>query len=148
MYVENLTLLWDATALTADAVSTNTYDAGVAENGLDIGEVIAAIITVDVAATVAGTETYAFEFIQSASAALTSADVLVRVPFTTTQASTLLKAGKKVVINVPSGAISKRFLGLNFDGANTPTITVTASMAPSSFAEVIKQFASGFIVSG
>lgn len=147
MFLDAQTLLWDATALTADAASTNSYDTGAAGRDISVGEPLAAVLTVDVAAGVAGTETYEFQVIQSANADLSSPDILLAIPFTTALATTLLTAGAIIVIPIPQGAITKRYVGLYHNGANTPTITVTAAILPQSMIQRNKIYADGFTVS-
>jgi len=147
MFADAKTLLWDATALSTDAVSDNTYDLGAAGNDISVGDPLCAILTVDVAAKHTGTETYQFDVIQSAAADLGSADVLLSVPFTTVRAETFLAAGKTIVIPLPVGLITKRYLGLNFDGANTPTVTVTAFIAPMSSIQMDKYYADNITIS-
>ena len=97
---------------------------------------LVAVMTVGVAAKVSGTtETYQWNVIQSASANLGTPDILASYPFTNAQAASLLTAGSVLVFPVPPGSITKRYLGLYFDGANTPTITVTAWFAPQSMVD-------------
>jgi len=147
MFLDAQTLMWDATALTSDAASANTYDTGAAGNDISVGEPLALIISVDVAASVDGTQTYEFQVIQSASENLGTPDILVTVPFTTALATTLLTAGKIIVVPIPPGAITKRYLGAYFNGANTPTITVTAWFAPMSMIQRDKYYADAITIS-
>ncbi len=149
MFIDAQTLLWDAAALTIDAVSTNTYDTGAAGNDISIGQPLALVIQVDVAAdSTTGDETYKFQVIQSAAAALSSADILVEVPFTNALAQTLLTAGKIIVVPIPPGSITKRYIGANFDGGGTtPTITVTAWITPQSMIQRDKYYADAITIS-
>lgn len=150
MYVDSLTLLWDSATLGASAVSTNTYDAAATTNGLGVGEPLIGVIVVEVAAEIdSGNETYTFRVIQSANANLSSADSLVEMPFTNAQAAAELTAGAKIPINIPMNRISKRYLGLDVVIAGTIAtgVTVSAWFAPASFAEILKQYPSGFTVS-
>lgn len=147
MILDAQTLLSDAQAVTADAVSTNTIDLGDVTPKRDIGsgEPLALVFTVDVAAdATTGDETYQFELIQSANANLTSADVLAAMAV----AAASLTAGAQVVLPVPPGVITKRYIGANYNvGGTTPTITVTASIVPQSFVPKIKSYADGFTIS-
>lgn len=147
MFVDAQTLLWDAAALTSDAASTNTYDTGAAGNDISVGEPLALVISVDVAASVDGTQTYEFQVIQSASANLGTPDILAKVSFTTALATSLLTAGKIIVVPIPPGSITKRYIGAYFDGANTPTITVTAWIAPMSMIQRDKVYADAITIS-
>lgn len=141
------TLLSDAQAITADAVSTNTYDCGATtpQRSIGAGEPLAVVVTVDVAAdSTTGDETYSFEVIQSANANLSSADVLIA----RTVAAADLTAGAQVVIPIPPGAQTKQYLGLNYNvGGTTPTITCTAYILPQNFAPQIRSYADGFTIS-
>lgn len=145
MIIDAQTLLWDAAALTSDAVSTNTYDTGVVDNGLDIGEPMAAVIQVDVAADfTTGDETYQFNLLQSANANLSSADILVSIVRTAAQ----LTAGSIHVIPFSPGSISKRYIGLGYDGGGTsPTITVTAWITTMDMIQRDKNYPDGFTIS-
>lgn len=147
MFLDAQTLLWDAAALTVDAASTNTYDTGAAGNDISVGEGLVMVLQVDVAATVVGTEAYKFQVIQSANSNLSSPDILVEVPFTTTQAATLLAAGKIIVVPIPAGSITKRYIGGYFDGSNTPTITVTAWITTARAVQNNKLYADALTIS-
>lgn len=145
MILDTQALLSDAQAVTADAVSTNTYDSGAAGNDVSIGEELCIMVTVDTAADfTTGDETYAFQVIQSANANLSSPDVLsVR-----TVLAADLTAGAKIHLPIPMGSKSKRYLGLNYDvGGTSPSVTVTAAIVPSKFADVYKAYADGITIS-
>lgn len=120
-------------AVTTDAVSTNAYDLGAAGIDIGVGEPLVVDVNVEVAADKAtGDETYSFEVIQSAASALSSPDVLVA---RTIPAATLV-AGYTFQIEVPPGAVTKRYLGLNYNtGGTTPSITVSAFIQPRSMAQ-------------
>lgn len=145
MIIDAHTLLWDAVALTADAVTTNTYDSGAAGTDLTIGEGLVAVVQVDVAAdTTTGDETYEFQVIQSANANLSSADILGSITRTAAQ----LTAGSLHYLPVPQASKTKRYLGLNFNGGGTtPTITVTAWFAPSTSLQAHKAYPDAFEIS-
>lgn len=152
------TALWEGAALTATAVSTNAYDSGVpfttgtsngAKQDFSVGEPMGVMLTVGVAAKVSGTtETYEFDLITATDSALTaSVTTLAQFPFTNTQAATLLAAGQKLIFPFPPGAIIQRYVGAKFIGANTPTITVTAWIAPISMADpTYKNYTSAIVV--
>lgn len=158
MFIDAQCQLSSAQAITADAVSTNAYDLGALPTGTangsrvdpSIGEPMGIVIVVTVAAdSTTGDETYAFEAIQSTVTALTSPDVLVRVPFTAAQAAAgALAAGTVIVVPLPSGSITKEFIGLNYDvGGTTPTITVSSWLAPLSEIQKQKFYTSAIVVS-
>lgn len=134
MFRDSQTALYEGVALSATGVSTNGYDCGApgvtSGEATDIsqGKPMVVCLTVGVAAKVSGTtETYEFDVIQADDAALTSNVVtLAQYPFTNAQAAALLKAGAIIVLPIPQGSITQRYVGIKFIGANTPTITVTA----------------------
>lgn len=129
----------DSQAVAADAVSTNTYDTGAAANEIGTGEPLAAEIDVEVAADhTTGDETYTFELIQSANADLSAADVLA----SRTVAAANLVAGAQVIIPLPPGAKTKRYLGINYNvGGTTPSITCSAFLKPLSMIQSWKAYA-------
>lgn len=148
MFLDTQTLLSDAQALTATAVSTNTYDSGASTNEIGAGEPLAAVFTVDVAAdTASGDETYQFQIIQSANANLSSQDVLVATDTSFITRSTLV-AGYKLIIPLPHGLKSKRYLGVRYVlGGTTPTLTVTCNLVPLNTVEVQKSYPKGYTIS-
>lgn len=145
MILDAQTLLSDAQAITVDAVSTNTYDSGAAGNDISVGEPLCMAFTVDVAADGTTTdETYEFQVIQSAAAALTSPDVLClrAIGYAT------LVAGFKFYLPIPPGSKTKRYLGVNYNvGGTTPTITVTAAILPLSMIQNEKTYADALTIS-
>lgn len=146
MFVDKLTLLWDAAALTSDAASTNTIDLGAAGNDVSVGEPLALVIQVDVAADyTTGNETYEFQVIQSANADLSSPNILCLIQ----PAYSLLTAGAIVVVPIPPGSITKRYLGAYWNGGGTtPTITVTAWITAMSMIQRDAFYADAVTISG
>lgn len=147
MYLDAQTLVWDAAALTTSADSTNSYDLAAAGNDISQGEPLALVISVDVAALVVGTETYEFQVIQSANSNLSSSDILCSVPFTTALAAARLTAGKIIVIPVPPGSITKRYIGARLVSANSAGITVTAWFTLMSMIQRDKHYADNITIS-
>lgn len=148
MYVDALTRVWNAAALTTDAASTSSYDTGqTGGNDVSTGEPLSACITVGVAADhTTGDETYQFNLIQSATADLATPDILATIPFTAAQYA-LLAAGAIISVPIPLGVITKRYIGLYLDsGGTTPTITVTAWFTPTSMIQKAKTFPTSIVV--
>lgn len=145
MIIDAQCLLSDAQAVTADAVSTNTYDSGAAGNDISIGEPLVAVIQVDVAADFTTTdETYSFEVIESAAANLGTPTVLAK----RTILASALTAGSIHYLPVPQGSKALRYLGLNYDvGGTSPSVTVTAFLQPASMIQNNKAYADGFTIS-
>lgn len=144
MILDKLLLLSDAQAITADAVSTNTYDTGAAGNDVTEGEPLAVVITVDVAADfTTGNETYNFQVIQDDDEALGSPLVIASRAIL----ASALTAGSRHVIPIPPGSKTLRYLGVNYDVDGTsPTITVTTAIAPLSMVGGFKAYADGITV--
>lgn len=148
MFIDAFGLLSDAQAFTgSDEYTTNTVDLGnvTPKRDLGAGEPMAMAIQVDVAADfTTGDETYEFRFVQSDNANLSSEDTLV----SRTIAASLLTAGSLHVINIPPGAITKRYIGgRGILGGTTPTITATIWIAPLSMIERRKDYAKGYTIS-
>lgn len=148
MIIDAQMLLSDAQALTATAVSTNTFDAVIAGNNLSTGEKLGVCITVDVAAdNTTGNETYQFQVIQSAAADLSSPDVLVETTTAYLTAAKLLK-GYRLVLPIPPELVTKRYLGLQYTlGGTTPLLTVTAEIVPMSFMQAEHVYPKNFTIS-
>ena len=143
-FVDAQTQLCSAQAFSADAVSENTYDSGAALINTPEGEPLGIGIHVTVAAKVSGgTETYEFQAIQSAAADLSSPDVLALIR----PARVDLTVGKRLVLPLPPGSKTKRYLGLNVNvGGTTPSITINTFIAPLSFLGGWKAYADGFSI--
>ena len=148
MIRDSQTGVWEAAALTATAVSTNAIDLGAAAvsgsvaRDPSVGEPLVFILTVGVAAASNGTQTYEFDVVTADDNALSvNLTTIAQYAFTTTQASTLLVQGAIINLPVPQGGVTRRFLGLKFIGANTPTITVTAWCAPATMSQMSRNYA-------
>lgn len=147
MILDAQNLLSDAQAVTADAVSTNTIDLGnvTPKRSIGDGESMCVVVQVDVAADTANAdETYVFEFIQSANANLSSPDILTArdIP----RAS--LTAGSIHVIGIPPKAVTKQYIGLNYNvGGTTPSITCTAWVSPVKDIDTFLAYAKGYTIS-
>ena len=150
-YLDSQAQLWaSATALTATAVSTNCYDQ---QNGSTTGNVatgilsannivpdlsrgnpLAIVISVSVAASHGGTQTYEFQAITATANDLTTGQEIVNTTGTITaaEAATFLAAGQRIVLVLSPGyaAMAQQFVGAKFVGANSPTITVEGHICP------------------
>lgn len=158
MIIDAQNLFSDAQALTATAVATNVIDLGL-DRSIGNGEPMCVLFSVDVAAdATTGDEDYTFDVEYASVAAQSSGRKLMgrRVfesgtPDAPAQASSLLAAGFKFVIPLPSTLLSEseQYLGVRYTLAGTtPTITVTATLMPLAMTEVGQNnYASGFTVS-
>ena len=143
MYLDNQTLLSQGQAVTVDAVSTNVVDLG-AIRQLGAGEPISVFIAVTVAAdTSSGDETYSFEVQTDDNVGFASPTTLIDQDLP----RAYLTAGRLIIINLPIDRL-ERYLRLNYDtGGTTPTITVTAWVAPTSFAQTYSSYADALTIS-
>ena len=155
--LDQQTVLWDNVALTTSAYSTNSYDCGTAGatplsanpdlRDISTGEPLAMVVFVTVAATTSGTQTYEFDIVQGASAtASSSPTTLVQVAFTTTQAATLLAAGKVIVVPIPPGSITQRYLAGHFVSANSASVSVTAAILPLKDVTLARYYATAIVI--
>jgi hypothetical protein len=133
----------DAQALTATAASTNVIDL-VSARKLFAGEDLVVVLSVDVAADVAdANETYAFALQTDDNSAFSSPTELA----SRTIAGSLLTLGSKHTIPVPMEKDVEQYIRLNYTlGGTTPSVTVSAFLAPRSFVENRKDYPSGFVV--
>lgn len=147
MRTDAFLLLSDAQAVTADAASTNSLALGAAGVDLGVGEPLAVVFVIDVAAVNAGGETYKFA-VRTATAAdgTTGAASLVETPAI---AGTALTAGTRFALVLPQGRVASTatHLAAYYDttGANA-AVTVTAFVQPASMVQNDKYFASGYTV--
>lgn len=149
MWTDALLQLSSAQAVTASAVSTNTIDLGQARD-IGAGEMLYVVITVDVAATAAGAATVNFQFISSASAALTSPTILAQ---TDALAKTELTLGRRpIVLEVPraqllAAPIGQRYVGLQYTVGTGPLTagSFTANIVHD-VQDIGKLYPSGFTV--
>lgn len=151
MYLDAHQLFSDAQALTVTAVSTNLIDLGVDRN-IGIGEPLAVVINVDVAAdNTTQDETYEFQ-VQTGT---TTTPILVvgKIGFggggdTTEYAATFLSAGARVVIPLPPTNLLDRYIRLNYVlGGTTPTITVTAHLQPMNMVQAEAIYPKNYTIS-
>jgi len=148
MRTDAFLLLSDAQAVTADAVSTNALKIGAAGLDIGIGEPLAVVFVIDVAADyTTGDETYKF-VVRTATAdnGTTGAASLVETPAI---AGSALTAGTRFALLLPQGrvAATATHLAAFYDvTGTTPTVTVTAFVQPASMVQNDVYYASGFSV--
>ena len=148
MFLDAQNLFSDAQAVTVTAVSTNVIDLSQDRN-IGIGEPMAVLITVDVAAdVVTGDETYQFDLQTDATDAFGSPLVIASRAFTNAQAVTDLLAGSRVVISLPKDFSAEEALRMNYVTAGTtPGITVTVALLPQSFIQAEALYPTNITVS-
>lgn len=146
MILDSQLLFSDAQALTATAVSTNVIDLG-ADRDIGVGEPMAVVVSVDVAADfTTADETYQID-VQTGSTVTPTTVIARRIPVVTaTPATNVLATGKKIVIPLPHD--NERYLRLNYTlGGTTPTLTVTSWLSPLSMVDSNQQYPDGFTIS-
>jgi len=128
MYVDAYTNVWDATALSASAASSS-IDMGSVAADIARGEPLGFCLTVDVAADYTTTdETYAFEVVSDTTADLATPTTL----FSRTLTAAQLVAGARFIFPVPP-EVAEQYVGMHATlGGTTPSVTVTAFLAPLS----------------
>jgi hypothetical protein len=124
MIIDAQHLYSDAQALTVTAVSTNLIDHGQDRN-LGLGEPLAVVVCVDVAAAGGGTLVITLQ--TDDNAAFSSA---ATVTLTAAIAAAALTAGAKVVLPVPPDTLIERFTRLNYTLATMTGITLTSFLQP------------------
>lgn len=131
MILDKETILWKEAALSATGVSTNTLDRGATSQDTSKGEPLALGIAVGVDADfTTEDETYTFNIIESDAENLSNP----RVISSRAIAAEELVAGSLHVIPIPPGSLTKRYLGASATlGGTTPSVTVTAWIAPLNF---------------
>lgn len=148
MRTDALLLLSDAQAVTADVVSTNALKLGAAGLDIGVGEPLAVVFVIDVAADyTTGDETYKFVVrTATASNGTTGAVSLVETPAI---AGDALTAGTRFALLLPQNrvAATATHLAAYYDvTGTTPTVTVTAFVQPASMVQNDEYYASGFTV--
>jgi hypothetical protein len=156
MFIDAQNLFSDAQAITADAVGTNVIDLG-SDRSIGNGEPMVVVFQVDVAADqTTGDEDYTFEVEYASNAAQSTGRQLIGrrafesgTPTAPAQDADLLVAGFIFTIPIPQTALSEseRYLGIRYDvTGTTPTITVTAWLAPQSMVHSYNRYPRGFTV--
>ena len=119
--------LSNSQALTATAASTNLYNGG-SDRNVGIGEPMAVLINVEVAADFTTTdETYQFDIQTDTVENFASPTVIASRVI----AAAALTAGSFHVLVLPKDTSAEQFLRMNYTlGGTTPTVTVSAHLMP------------------
>jgi hypothetical protein len=151
----------NAVALTSGTVvSVSSYDTGApavtstTQRDVGVGEPVGIAIAIGVAATITGAadQTYEFDVIQSAAAALTSPDIIDARKFKVTPAAgelaaSLLTAGTILYLPLSGMQQAKQYLGLQYIlGGTGPTVTVTSWITPLSMLQAQRAYGTKIIV--
>ena len=126
MYIDRLNLFSDAQALTGNAASTDVIDLG-EERRIGVGEPMAVVLYVDVAQAGGGnfTATLQSDTADSFGSAVT---------LFATGTLTSLAQGARVVLPVPTGVLTRRYIRVNYT-LSAGTITVTAALLPQNLVQ-------------
>lgn len=143
MQIDTQHLFSSAQALTATADATNVINLGIARQIGD-GTPVSVFLHVDVAADfTTGDETYSFSVTTDDNAALTSDTTVV----TRAILAAALTINSLHEIVIPQGSVFEQYMGLVYTLAGTtPTLTVTAWLAPRGSLPSVKTYANGYDV--
>jgi len=147
MILDFLAQLGDAQAITsADAYTTNAYDMGntTPKRHLD-GEPMCIMFVVTTAAGADGgsfTDTCDFMAVESANSNLSSHAVMQqrRIP------AAQLVAGAIVVVNIPPGRPTARYIGGRIELGADDTVSVDSYIVPLSHVQAFLAYAKGYVV--
>lgn len=134
----------DAQALTSTAASTNLIDLGIDRN-IGIGEEMAVLLVVDVAADAANSdETYVAAIQADDNASFSSAVTVASITITRGDA-----AGTKYAAILPKDLTTERYMRVNYTlGGTSPSVTVTSFLVPANNIDAADAYyASGYTVS-
>lgn len=148
----------DSQALTATALSTNVVDLGAVDRNVMVGEPMAVVFNVEVAADqTTGDEDYTFAVEVGSDAGITTARKLLGsrafesgTPDAPAENADLLVAGFKFLIALPPGGLdeAERYIAVRYTLAGTsPTVTVSAHLVPLNNAQVSNTYANGYTIS-
>lgn len=147
----------DSQAVTASAVGTNVIDLQV-DRDIGAGEPMSVFFNVEVAADqTSGDEDYTFQVEYASNAAQSTGRQIIGdrifesgTPDAPAQDADLLIAGFSFSIPIPKVdlAESELFLGIRYVTAgSSPTITVSAFLAPTAFVPKVNTYAKGYTIS-
>ena len=139
MFIDAQNLFSDSQALTATAASTNLIDLGV-DRDIGVGEPLAVVLTVEVAAdATTGNETYQVDVETDDNSSFSSASVIAR------RIPTAAELALGTVMTIPLPNTNERYIRLNYTlGGTTPTVTLSAHLAPLSMVQNNRTYADGF----
>ncbi len=154
MFIDSQDRLWTSAALTTTAVSTNAYDlhavfrSGATQPDPTGGALLALVVNVEVAGAHAGTETYEFQVINASATDLTTGQIVLATTGTIATASVAaaLAAGVLLVLPIPPGVATLRYLGAKIVSANSAAITVSGEIRPVNMLQNVKYYPSGFVI--
>lgn len=145
MYVDrqNKVSISQALSGVGSAASTDLIDLG-ADRNIGIGEPLAFVVTVDVAA--GGTApTLAIAVQADDNSGFSSAATVVS---SSTLAAAALTVGAQFVIPIPPDLLTERFIRLNYTlGGTSPTVTVSAQLQPMKMIQSYVSYPDGFTIS-
>jgi hypothetical protein len=143
MFVDALCQLSEDQAVTADAVSENTFDAGnvTPKRQLGTGEPMCVVMVITAIGTNTGSAK--IQAIQSAAADLGSPVIVGEVDIVAAD----LVAGKIVIVPIGQGPAALRYWGANYDITGTVDFTVDTFLMPLSMASrQAESYANGYAI--
>jgi hypothetical protein len=147
MFLDKLLVVSDAQTVTAADTDLSDYsiDTGMVDSEVGTGEEIGFGVSIDTLAVLTGGETYTFQVIESAAAALSGPVVLT----SRLMAATDLVAGARFFLPIPIGKPLLQYLGLQVVKAGAASsVTFTAWLTSRSlFNMLAKAYPSGYTIS-
>lgn len=143
MILDALTKVSAAQQVTADAVSTSSYDCGniTPKRKMGVGRGLVAVVCITAIGTNTGSTK--LQVIQSAAAALTSPQILGEIDLATAD----IAAGKIYIIPIGAGIPGLRYLGVNHDITGTVDYTVDTYITSREDAGILADtYAKGYAV--
>jgi hypothetical protein len=150
----------DSQALTGTgALSTNVIDLGAADRNIGVGEPMAVVFNVEVAADqTTGDEDYQFDVEVASDAGITTARKLLGrrifesgTPGAPAENADLLVAGFIFAIPLPAGTLAEaeRYIAVRYTLAGTtPTVTVSAHLIPLKNLQMTYPYPDNITISG
>ena len=154
MYIDSQDRLWNSAALTTTAVSTNAYDChaifrtSATQPDPTAGALLCLAVNIETAGAHAGTETYEYQVINASATDLTTGQIVLATTGTSATADVAVKraAGVLLVLPIPPGVVTLRYLGAKIVSANSAAVTVSGEIRPVNMLQEVKYYPSGFVV--
>lgn len=143
MYIDRQNLLSNSQALTETAASTDVIDLGVDRN-VGQGEPLVVVVQVEVAADDGNDdETYVAAIQTDDNESFSSATTLGELTITRGDA-----AGTRYIFGLPATEQLERYVRVNYTlGGTSPSVTVSAFLAPHNLVDAYYSYPSGYTVS-
>lgn len=123
-------------------VSTNSYDTDTPQRAIGDGEPLAVMIIPE--SIVGSADTYTFQLISATDAALTTSVKVIRRTRVLTDAE--ITAAKMIVLNIPPGEPTQRYIGVSTILGASDALTYSAYIMPLSMIEKRHDYPSALVI--